>query len=119
MSAHRERIRAKRKVGFAYRVIVAVIGTAIVIMGLAAVPLPGPGWLIVFIGLGVLASEFTWAERLLDYAKKRVEQWADWLRAQSLAVRLAILVGTVMIVAAAIYGYHQWRGLPSWIPGIG
>lgn len=97
----------------------AVVGTTIVILGLAAVPLPGPGWLIVFIGLGVLASEFTWAERLLDYVKKRVGQWTDWVRRQSLGVRLALLAATMAIVAAAIYGYHLVWGLPSWIPGIG
>ncbi len=104
--------------GFAYRVIVAVIGTAIVIMGLAAVPLPGPGWLVVFIGLGVLASEFAWAARLLEYAKKKVAAWSDWIRSQSLAVRLALLAGTVAIVVGAIYGYHLLWGLPGWIPGI-
>lgn len=102
-----------------YRIIVAVVGTAIVIMGLAAVPLPGPGWLIVFIGLGILASEFAWAARLLDYAKKKVGVWSDWVRDQSLAVRLALLAGTLAIIAGAIYGCHLLWGLPSWIPGIG
>lgn len=97
----------------------AIIGTAIVIMGLAAVPLPGPGWLIVFIGLGVLASEFAWAARLLEYAKKKVGAWSDWIRNQSLGVRLLLLAATLAIVVAAIYGYHRLWGLPSWIPGVG
>lgn len=97
----------------------AVVGTAIVLMGLAAVPLPGPGWLVVFVGLGILASEFTWAERLLDFAKRKVHEWNLWLRRQSLRVRVALLVATLVIVALAVYGYHLWRGLPRWIPGIG
>lgn len=96
----------------------AVIGTTIIILGLAAVPLPGPGWLIVFVGLGVLASEFAWAGRLLDYVKDRVGQWSRWVGKQPLAVRLAMLVVALVLVAAAVYGYHLWRGLPSWLPGI-
>ncbi len=33
--------------------------------GLALVPLPGPGWAVVFVGLGMLALEFEWAEKLM------------------------------------------------------
>ncbi len=87
-------------------------------MGIALLPLPGPGWVIIFVGLGVLASEFEWASRLLDYTKERVGQWTDWVRKQPLIVRLAIGAATLAIVVAAIYGYHLWRGLPGWIPGI-
>jgi len=40
------------------------------LLGLALVPLPGPGWLIVFLGLGIMATEFAWAERLLDFGRR-------------------------------------------------
>jgi len=118
-SAQRERIRAKRKVGFAYRVFIAALGAVVIVAGVILLPFPGPGWLVIFVGLGVLASEFAWAGRLLDYAKKRVGQWSRWVRKQSPAVRVALAIAMLMIVAAALYGYHLWRGLPSWIPGIG
>lgn len=118
VSAQRERIRSRRRLGFAYRVGVAVLGTAIIIVGIILLPFPGPGWLVIFLGLGVLATEFAWASRLLDYAKKRVGQWTDWVGRQSPAVRAAMVVATLAIIAAAIYGYHLWRGLPGWIPGI-
>ena len=54
------------------RVAVAIGGFGTVIIGLILVPLPGPGWLIVFGGLALLATEFVWAERLLTFAKERV-----------------------------------------------
>jgi uncharacterized protein (TIGR02611 family) len=41
------------------------------------VPLPGPGWLIVFAGLAILATEYVWAQRLLNYAKTKVGQAKD------------------------------------------
>jgi hypothetical protein len=31
---------------------------------------PGPGWLVILFGLGILAAEFVWARRLLDRLKK-------------------------------------------------
>ena len=30
---------------------------------------PGPGWLVIFLGLGLLAAEFVWAERLMKRIK--------------------------------------------------
>lgn len=42
---------------------VAMIGTLLIILGLLLVPLPGPGWLIIFGGLAVLATEFAVAEK--------------------------------------------------------
>lgn len=54
------------------RVAVAIGGFTIMVVGLILIPLPGPGWLIVFAGLALLATEFVWAERLLTYAKERV-----------------------------------------------
>ena len=45
---------------------VAVVGLAILAVGIVAIPYPGPGWAIVFVGLGILATEFDWARRLLS-----------------------------------------------------
>ena len=108
----RDRIKANPALGLAYRIGVGVLGAAVVVLGLMLVPLPGPGWLIVFVGLGILASEFAWAERLLHYARARVRGWTAWVRRQSLPVRL--LIGTVTLVAVvlAVWGYIAWRGIP-------
>lgn len=108
----RARIKSNPALGLAYRIAVAVVGSAIVLVGLGLVPLPGPGWLIVFVGLGILASEFAWAERLLDFAKAKVRGWTAWLRRQSLAVRLLVGVVTLVVVAAAGWGYVAWQGIP-------
>ena len=99
-----------------WRLGVGLVGTAIVVIGIILLPLPGPGWLIIFLGLGVLATEFDWARRLLDFAKSHVDAWTAWVTRQSLAVRLLIAAGTLAIVAAAGVGYVAWRGVPSWLP---
>ena len=64
---------------FAYRLGVGLLGTIIVTIGLILVPLPGPGWLIVFVGLGVLGTEFTSARRLGAFLKRIVTRaWVWW-----------------------------------------
>lgn len=61
----------------AKRVAITVAGFAVIVVGLILVPLPGPGWLIVFGGLAILATEYVWARRLLDFAKNKVGQAKD------------------------------------------
>ena len=65
-----------RTLDLTYRVAVAVIGAAVVVGGIILIPLPGPGWLIVFGGLAILATEFEWAGRLLDFARRQ-GAWLD------------------------------------------
>ncbi len=63
----------------AYRVGFAVVGFLVVIAGIVlSLPLvPGPGLLLVAIGLGMLALEFVWAERLLTAAVDRLERLSN------------------------------------------
>ncbi len=47
------------------RVVIAVVGTTILLVGVALLVLPGPAFIVIPIGLAVLAVEFRWARRLL------------------------------------------------------
>ena len=53
----------------AWRIGVAVLGGTITVLGAIFLITPGPGWLIIFAGLGILASEFAWADRALIKTK--------------------------------------------------
>ena len=79
-----------------------VIGCAVLLLGLVLVPLPGPGWLVVFVGLGVLATEFAWAERLLGFGRAKLRVWLRWVGRQSLLVRALVSLGTLALVVAAV-----------------
>jgi uncharacterized protein (TIGR02611 family) len=59
------------------RIVVLVIGLALVLGGIALLVLPGPGLLVIIAGLAVLATEFAWAERLLDRAKDQASRAKD------------------------------------------
>jgi uncharacterized protein (TIGR02611 family) len=95
---------------------VGIVGAAVTVGGLLLVPLPGPGWLIVFVGLAILASEFSWAQHLLDYARDRLQLWTRWLRAQALWVRALVALATCGFVAGVVYVLALWRGVPGWVP---
>ena len=83
----RDRLRERRDVDFAYRIVVGVVGLAVLGVGILAIPYPGPGWAIVFIGLAILATEFDWAHRLLEYARSRYDAVMDWFKRQALGCR--------------------------------
>ena len=109
----RARLKRNPALALAYRIGVAVVGSAIVLLGLALVPLPGPGWLIVFVGLGILATEFAWAERLLDFGRRTLRGWLRWLGRQHLAVRALVSLATLAFVVAVVgLTLHLSVGLP-------
>jgi uncharacterized protein (TIGR02611 family) len=93
-----------------------VVGLAVTVGGLALVPLPGPGWLIVFVGLAILASEFAWAQRLLDYGRDRLHTWTRWMKARPLWVRVLISLVTAAFVVGAVVLVLLWGGVPDWFP---
>jgi uncharacterized protein (TIGR02611 family) len=113
----RRRLAARRSIDHSYRLAVGLVGGVIVAFGLVTIPLPGPGWLTVFAGLFVLASEFTWAERLLEFARKQVKRWTDWLGAQPVWVRLLVALATAAFVYGVLVVTLHAIGVPGWVPG--
>jgi tellurite resistance protein TerC/cation:H+ antiporter len=49
----------------AKRLVTFVVGATVLLLGIVMVVAPGPGLLTIALGLGILASEFLWARRLL------------------------------------------------------
>lgn len=101
-----KRFRAKAKTTpageLAWRVGVAVLGGTITALGAVFLITPGPGWLIIFAGLGILASEFAWAERALIKTKMvalRAAQKALPPGKRRLYISIAILVLALIVVA--------------------
>ena len=89
-----------------YRVVVGVLGAAVVVVGVILIPLPGPGWLIVFAGLGILATEFTWAGRVLHFARRHYDRWMAWVGRQSVVVKalLGLLTCAIVLLTLGLLG---------------
>ena len=62
------------------RTVVAVLGGTILLIGILLLVLPGPGLLVILIGLAVLGSEFVWARQLIKRARKLGKQGHDYVK---------------------------------------
>ncbi|WP_422747824.1 TIGR02611 family protein [Mycobacterium sp. WMMD1722] len=108
----RDGLRERPRLEFCYRIAVGVVGTAVLAVGIVAIPYPGPGWAIVFIGLGILATEFDWAQRLLKYAKERYDTVMDWFHRQGAIVQILGGLLTALVVFGTLWllGALDWAG---------
>lgn len=57
----------------ARRLVIAVIGSTVLLIGLAMLVLPGPAVIVIPAGLGILATEFIWARNLLKSVLGRLK----------------------------------------------
>jgi tellurite resistance protein TerC len=58
----------------ARKLAVTVIGVSVLMFGLALIVLPGPAFIVIPMGLSILATEYLWARRLLRHVKARATQ---------------------------------------------
>ena len=96
-------IRSTRTGALTLKIVIGLIGTVMVAGGLIMVPFPGPGWLVVFAGLAVLATEFHWAHKLLEFGKQTLRAWTEWYKRQGWTLRILVLVVTVAAAAVIVY----------------
>jgi uncharacterized protein (TIGR02611 family) len=71
-------LRTVEQVGRVFRV---VAGFTLLLGGVVMIVTPGPGWLVIFLGLGLLAAEFVWARRLMDRMKREGDRVRDAVEA--------------------------------------
>jgi uncharacterized protein (TIGR02611 family) len=90
----------------AWRVGIALSGLIVIIVGIVLLVVPGPGWLVIFIGLGIWATEFAWAKSLLTFARRTVGAWTAWLGRQPRW--LTALVGALGLIFLAAVAGGAW-----------
>ncbi len=110
----RRRIRRHPTLNATWRGAVFVVGVLLIVAGLIMFVAPGPGWLTVILGLAVLATEFAWAHRTLEWSKDKARA-AGEKAMDPRARRRNLLIGAavaVLVVAAAA----AWVATQGW-PG--
>ena len=50
----------------------------VLLIGIAMIVLPGPAVVVIPIGLAILATEFVWARKWLDYAKRKIDTFSSF-----------------------------------------
>lgn len=96
------------------KVAVQIAGWLLVLVGIAALFLPGPGLLALFAGMALLATQYEWAERRLEPVKKAALRTAadsvsSWGRIALSGLLIVFLVG-----AGIVWGLQP--PAPSWWP---
>jgi uncharacterized protein (TIGR02611 family) len=89
------------------RVLVGIVGGLITVLGVVALIAPGPGWLIIFAGLGILGTEFAWAARALKTAKGVANRAIDSTKIdkrQQLII-FAVIAFSALALLVIWYGY--------------
>ena len=91
------------------RVLVGVVGGLITLIGVVALVAPGPGWLIIFTGLGILGTEFAWAARVLVYAKGVASRAATAAKIKKEHQLLLLAAGTFISLVLLVIWYEYLR----------
>jgi uncharacterized protein (TIGR02611 family) len=63
-----------------WRIVVVIVGGALLLVGFLMWFTPGPGWAAVILGLAVLATEFGWARGLLHRGQEHLRRMRDRVR---------------------------------------
>ncbi len=111
----RERARRRRALDLTWRLGVFMVGIAVIAGGAAMLVLPGPGWVAIILGLAVLATEFAWAERLLERVKEKVAAAADKAfdpRNRRRNIVIAAALAAVIVAVGSWYLSRYGFGLP-------
>ncbi|MEU3416521.1 MULTISPECIES: TIGR02611 family protein [unclassified Streptomyces] len=104
-----EFIKSRRLLHLSWQVGIFVVGLAVVVAGIIMLPLPGPGWVVIFGGMAIWATEFVWAQLVLRWTKRKVTEAAQ--RALDPKVRRRNITLTVigLVVIAVLAGIYLWK----------
>ncbi|MEZ5211944.1 MULTISPECIES: TIGR02611 family protein [unclassified Gordonia (in: high G+C Gram-positive bacteria)] len=112
-------IRQRPVLNQVYRIVVGVVGAVMMAAGLVMIPLPipGPGWVTLFLGLAVLATEFTWAHRVTSFLRRQLHRASlfsarlmAWTRT---AVAHQVEYHSQTMLVHARSAYTRWHPLPA------
>ncbi|HET6855483.1 MAG TPA: TIGR02611 family protein [Streptomyces sp.] len=102
-------IKASRTLHLSWQVGVFVIGLAVVAAGVVMLPLPGPGWLVIFGGMAIWATEFVWAQLVLRWTKHKVTTAAQKALDPKVRRRNVILTTIGLVIIAVLVGIYVWK----------
>jgi uncharacterized protein (TIGR02611 family) len=113
LTRFRERVRRHRVLNTTWQIGVFAVGATVLAAGLAMLVLPGPGWVAIFLGLAILATEFAWAQTALHEARLAAQKAKDKTldpavrrRNTIVAAVLGVLVGCAIIVYLSVFGFN-------------
>ncbi|AQT71649.1 MULTISPECIES: TIGR02611 family protein [Streptomyces] len=102
-------IKARKSLHLSWQVGVFIVGLAVIAAGVAMLVLPGPGWVAIFAGLAIWATEFAWAHLVLRWTKRKVTEAAQRALDPKVRRRNIILTTAGLVIAGALIGFYLWK----------
>ena len=102
------------------KLVVTLVGSAVLGAGLVMMVTPGPGLVGIVAGLAILATEWDWADRWLTAARRKLQEAKEAAEAMDPRVRrrrILLALGAVVVVGAAVTGYVALADWPGWSVG--
>ena len=90
-TGYREETREEARRGVVTRLLRMTSGSLVTIIGVLMMPFPGPGLLVVAVGLGILSRDVAWADRLLQIVRKRLPSDSDGRLPRSSIVTMTVM----------------------------
>jgi len=129
------RLHSNPALSLTSKIVITVVGTLVFLGGLVMLVTPGPAFVLIPLGLAILATEWDWADRLLQVAKKKAKEAKA--RAESMDPKVRrrrlLLTGLAFILvfggAATYVAVNDWpsfavsmwdwiQGFAGWVPEI-
>lgn len=104
-----EFIKARRALHVSWQVGVFIVGLAVVVAGIIMLPLPGPGWVVIFGGMAIWATEFVWAQLVLRWTKRKVTEAAQRALDPKVRRRNIILTSIGVVIIGVLAGIYLWK----------
>jgi uncharacterized protein (TIGR02611 family) len=102
-------IKRSKPLHLSWQVGVFIVGLAVVGAGIVMLPLPGPGWLVIFGGIAIWATEFVWAQLVLRWTKRKVTEAAQRALDPKVRRRNIILTTIGLVIVAVLVGIYLWK----------
>lgn len=115
-------LHRNRAVAATTKIVVTIVGLLVLTAGLIMMVTPGPGLVGIAAGLAILATEWDWADRWLQTARRKLEEAIEGeteeetrKRKKRALITTVITVGSVLVVSVyvAIKDWPQWS-LDAW-----
>ena len=99
------------------KIVVGFVGTLVTLVGVVMLVTPGPAFVLIPVGLAILATEFEWAHRWLQKARRKAQEArlrAERMDPKTRRRRLLVAVAAVVVLLAAAVAYVVAFGWPSY-----
>ena len=104
----------KRLSGAAKRLVLETVGWLLVVGGIAALVLPGPGLLMVFAGLALLSQQYEWAERRVEPIKEKALKAAAEGVETTTRITLSVTFALILVACGVLWIWSP--PAPGWWP---